>query len=144
MLVLLGALILIYGQLWPAYRNATAGERWTTHLPFRIYLGWITVATIANTTIVLYGQGWRGAPLSEPLWAAIMIGVATLVGLVFALRFRDTAYTLVLVWALLGIYVKQQDAPLVAYTAAGLAILLALAVIYAIRQPFLTQTDETP
>lgn len=141
MLVLLGTLIIIYRRLWPAYINATAGERWTTHIPFRIYLGWITVATIANTTVVLYDQGWRGAPFSEPLWAAIMIGVATLVGLVFALCFRDAAYTLVLVWALIGIYVKQHDAPLVAYTAAGLALVLALAVVYTIRPPLLTKNQ---
>ena len=59
-----------------------------------------------------------------------MIGVAAMVGLVFALRFRDIAYTLVLVWAFVGIYVKQNDAALVAYPAAGLALLLAFATIY--------------
>ena len=65
-----------------------------------------------------------------------MIGIATVVGLFFALRFRDVAYTLVLVWALIGIYVNQSDVILVAYTAAGLALLLALAVIYAGTQQF--------
>ena len=130
MLVLLGGLIVIYTRLFPAYATVSAGERWSVHIPFRIYLGWITVATIANTTIVLYDQGWRGAPLNEPLWAAIMIGVATTVGLVFVLRLRDIAYTLVLVWAFVGIYVKQNDVMLVAYTAAGLAFLLTLAALY--------------
>jgi benzodiazapine receptor len=134
MLVLLGALITIYLRLVPAFRSAPAIERWSTHIPFRIYLGWITVATIANTTIVLYDQGWRGAPFSEPLWAAILLGIATVIGLFFALRLRDAAYTLVLVWAFVGIYVKQNDAALVAYTAAGLALVLALAAIYAIVQ----------
>jgi len=139
MLVLLGGLIAIYSRLSPAYATASTSERWSTHIPFRIYLGWITVATIANTTIVLYAQGWRGAPLSESLWATVMIGVAAMVGLVFALRLRDIAYTLVLVWAFVGIYVKQNDAPLVAYTAAGLALLLALAAIYVGTQRFFTK-----
>jgi hypothetical protein len=136
MIVLLGALITIYLRLLPAYSSATAIECWTTHIPFRIYLGWITVATIANTTIVLYDQGWRVAPFSEPLWAAIMLGVATVIGLFFALHLRDVAYTLVLVWAFIGIAVKQSDAALVAYTAAGLALVLALAAVYAIMQQF--------
>lgn len=139
MLVLLGGLIAIYARILPTYATVTAGERWSTHIPFRVYLGWITVATIANTTIVLYDQGWRGAPLDAPMWAAIMIVVATLVGLVFALNFGDAAYTLVLVWAFFGIYVRQIDAPLVAYTAAGLAIVLALAAIYAIVKPSLME-----
>lgn len=136
MLVLLGGLIAIYLRLLPAYTTVSAGERWSTHIPFHIYLGWITVATIANTTIVLYDQGWRGAPLNEPLWAAIMVVIAALVGLVFALRMRDVAYTLVLVWAFFGIYVKQNDAPPVAYTAAVLAFLLALTAVYIGVQPF--------
>lgn len=139
MLILLVGLIAIYVRLLPTFATVSAGERWSTHIPFRIYLGWITVATIANTTILLYDQGWRGAPLSEPLWAAIMIGIATVVGLIFALRFRDVAYTLVLVWALIGIYVNQGDAIPVAYTSAGLALLLALAAIYAGTQQFLAK-----
>jgi hypothetical protein len=141
MVVLLGALIIIYLRLWPAFPSATAIERWSTHLPFRIYLGWITVATIANTAIVLYDQGWRGAPFSEPLWAAIMLGVATVIGLFFALHLRDAAYTLVLVWAFIGIYVKQNDAVLVAYTATGSALVLAFAALYAIVQQFPTKNQ---
>lgn len=132
MLVLLGGLIVIYSRLLPEYSTVSASERWSTHIPFRLYLGWITVATIANTTIVLYDQGWRGAPLNEPMWAAIMVVVAALVGLVFASKFDDAAYTLVLVWAFFGIYVRQIDATLVAYTAAGLVIPLALAAVYII------------
>lgn len=136
MAVLLGALITIYLRLWPAFPSVTAIERWTTHIPFRIYLGWITVATIANTSVALYDQGWRGAPLNEPLWAAIMVGVATIIGLFFALRLRDAAYTLVLVWAFIGIYVRQNDAAVVAYTAAGMAFVLAVAAVYALVREF--------
>jgi hypothetical protein len=144
MIVLLGALITIYGRLRSAFPSVTALERWSTHLPFRIYLGWITVATIANTTIVLYDLGWRGAPLTEPLWAVIMLGVATVIGLFFALRLRDAAFTLVLVWAFVSIAVKQNDAPLVAYTAAGMTFVLALAAVSALVRRSSAQTTETP
>lgn len=125
MLVLLGALITVYRRLYPAYPTVATAERWTTHIPFRIYLGWITVATIANATIVLYNWGWQGAPLTAETWAALLIYIATIIGFFFALRLRDIAYTLVLVWAFVGIYVAQNDAPLTAYSALAMAGLLA-------------------
>lgn len=141
-LLLLGSLITVYTRLYPRWSTASLAERVTTHIPFRIYLGWATVATIANTTILLYDLGWRGAPLTAELWAAILVGVATLIGLFFALRLRDAAYTLVLVWAFVGIYVKQNDAVVVAYTALAFAGLLAVAALIALvrgsRQPRLS------
>ena len=125
MLVLLGALITVYRRLYPAYRTVATAERWTTHIPFRIYLGWITVATVANATIVLYNWGWQGAPLSAETWAALLIYIATVIGFFFALRLRDIAYTLVLVWAFVGIYVAQNDAALTAYSALAMAGVLS-------------------
>jgi hypothetical protein len=73
-----------------------------------------------------------------------MLGVATVIGLLFALRLRDAAFTLVVVWAFVGIAVKQNDAPLVAYTAVGLALVLALAAVAALVRPSSAQTTETP
>jgi len=134
MLVLLGSLILLYARLYPSFYSVSTAERWTTHIPFRIYLGWVTVATIANTTIVLYDLGWQGAPFGADKWAALMIFVATLIGGFFALRLRDIAYTLVLVWAFVGIYVEQNDAPITAYTALTMAGLLALALLFGRRK----------
>jgi len=125
-LLLLGSLITLYARLYPSFATVTNAERWTTHIPFRIYLGWATVATIANVTILLYDLGWRGAPLTAELWAVILIGIGAIIGIVFALKLWDAAYTLVLVWAFVGIYVKQSDAPVVAYTALGLAGTLAI------------------
>lgn len=144
MLILLGALIILYARLYPSFPTVSHAERWTTHIPFRIYLGWITVATIANLTIVLYAQGWRGAPLDAPLWAAIMIVVATVVGLFFAVRLRDAAYTAVLVWAFIGIYIKQGDAPITAYSALAMAVVLAIAALFALvrrQRPAMTNAD---
>ena len=125
MLVLLGSLITVYRRLYPAYRTVATAERWTTHIPFRIYLGWVTVATIANTTIVLYNWGWQGAPLTAETWAALLTYIATVIGFFFALRLRDIAYTLVLVWAFVGIYVAQNDAALTAYSALAMAGVLS-------------------
>lgn len=132
MLVLLGSLIAIYRRLYPAFNVAGTAERWTTHIPFRIYLGWVTVATIANATITFYAAGWQGAPLGAPTWAALLLVVATVIGFFFALGLRDVAYTLVLVWAFVGVYVEQRDAPITAYTALVMAGLLAGGAIAAL------------
>ena len=138
--VLLGSLIVIYTRLYPTFRQVTTAEQWTTHIPFCIYLGWVTVATIANATIVLYNWGWQGAPLTAETWAAVLIFIATVIGFFFALRLRDVAYTLVLVWAFVGIYVAQNDAPLTAYSALVMAGMLVGAAFTA----FLLRHSNTP
>jgi hypothetical protein len=84
------------------------------------------VAVVANVSQVLYYLGWRGAPLSEPLWAVILLGVATLLGVLMIFLRKEVAYPLVLVWAFVGIWVKQAATPLVATTALVGAILLGV------------------
>ncbi|MCB0060695.1 MAG: tryptophan-rich sensory protein, partial [Caldilineaceae bacterium] len=126
------ALVALYTRLYPYFSTVSTAERWTTHIPFRIYLGWATVATIANATVTLYDLGWHGAPLTAATWAAILLVVATAIGLFFAIGLRDAAYTLVLVWAFVGIYVKQTDAPVTAYTALVMAGVLAIAALFAL------------
>jgi hypothetical protein len=130
--ILTASLAILYARLYPSFPAVSTAERWTTHIPFRIYLGWATVATIANATITLYNLGWQGAPVGAPTWAAILLVIATVIGLFFALRLRDAAYTLVLVWAFVGIYVAQGDAPITAYTAIGMAGILGIAALYAL------------
>jgi len=53
MLALLGLLIVVYLRLEIGQRSVTAAQRWLVNIPFSIYLGWITVATIANVTSLL-------------------------------------------------------------------------------------------
>jgi benzodiazapine receptor len=127
MLVLLASLIVIYQRLSPWRAAVTAGERWTTHIPFSIYLGWITVATVANAATVLLDIGWDGGFFPPMAWSLAMIAVATLIGLFFAMIKRDVAYVAVLVWAFAGIAVKQSATPPVVYGAVIAAIVLAVA-----------------
>jgi hypothetical protein len=127
MLVLLASLFMIYQRLNPWRTLATRAERWTTHIPFSIYLGWITVATVANAATVLLDIGWDGWFLPPAGWALAMISVATLIGLYFAMIKRDVAYVAVLVWAFIGIAVKQNAMPPVLFAALIGAIVLAVA-----------------
>ena len=129
MLTLLGLLITSYLRLDVNRSSFTRAERWSVDIPFSIYLGWITVATVANVTDWLYLVHWNGFGIHAQTWAVIMIAVASLLGLLMALTRKDAAYLLVLVWSFVGIAVKQTLAPAVvtaAWIGAGLMLVLAV------------------
>lgn len=128
MLVLLGTLIVIY-RLQAARPPVSTVERWTVHIPFRVYLGWISVATIANATITLDDAGWSGFGLAEPTWGVIMVLVAAALGLTVTFLHRDIAYALVLVWALIGIAVRLHETTAILVVALAGAAALALSVL---------------
>jgi hypothetical protein len=123
MLILLTLLIASYLRLDVKRSPVSRAERWSVDVPFGIYLGWITVATVANVT------EWTGFGIAAPTWAVIMIAVASLVGIAMAFTRRDAAYLFVLVWSFVGIAVKQTPAPdvvLAAWVAAGFMFVLAV------------------
>jgi hypothetical protein len=125
MLVVLLSLIVIYERLEIGRQMVTGLERWFVNLPFSIYLGWITVATIANVTIVLDDLGWNGWGIAPEAWAAIMLVVATIVAGLLIARRGDVAFAGVIIWAFVGIAVKQAGTPLVA----GAALVMSVIVL---------------
>jgi hypothetical protein len=130
MLALLGALIVSYLRLDVNRRSVSRLEFWSVDALFSVYLGWITVATVANVTDWLYSVGWTGLGISGQVWAVIMLAVASLLGLAMALTRRDVGYLAVLVWAFIGIAVKQSSAPLVVTSAWIAALLMAGLVVF--------------
>jgi hypothetical protein len=130
MLALLATLILSYLRLKVGRIRVGAAERWSVDIPFGLYLGWVSVAAIANISDYLYFVQWNGFDLAPQVWAVIMLAAASLIGLGMALTRRDAAYLFVFVWAFIGIAVKQSATALVAnaaWAAAGLALALAVA-----------------
>ena len=117
MLALLGSLIMIYLRLQVGRVQVSTAELWTVQIPFRIYLGWVTVATIANTTQLLFFVGWNGFGVAPEVWAAIMLAAGVVISGLMSFSRADIAYSLVLVWAYVGIAVKFPGVPTVAYTA---------------------------
>jgi len=129
MLTLLGLLIASYLRLDVNHASVSRAERWSVDVPFSIYLGWITVATVANVTDLLYLLKWNGFGIAPTTWAVIMIAVASIVGLLMMLTRRDAAYLLVLVWSFAGIALKQTPAPdvvIAAWIGAGFMLVLAI------------------
>jgi hypothetical protein len=131
MLGLLVTLIAIYLRLDIGRRPVSASEKRWVHLPFSIYLGWISVATIANVSAVLYTVGWNGGPLSPEAWTAIMVIVAAVLGIVMILLRNEVAFPLVLVWALIGIAVARLSMRPIAITAGIAAVALVVVLVIA-------------
>ncbi|MGE2735863.1 TspO/MBR family protein [Mycolicibacterium vaccae] len=141
MAVLLGSLVVIY-RIQDARPARSTLEFATVHIPFRVYLGWISVATIANATIALDDAGWSGFGISEPTWGVIMVLVASALGLVVSLRHNDIAYAAVLIWALVGIAVRLSETTNVVVAAlAGAAALVAAVGVILVRR---NRTRATP
>lgn len=114
MLVLLLSLIAIYLRLRIGRESVKAGESWCVRVLFSTYLGWITVATVANISTVLVFLKWDGWGLSPEVWTLIMILVAVSLSAVISLTRGDAAYAMVLMWAFAGIAIKHSGIPLLA------------------------------
>lgn len=101
-------------------------SNWIT-VPFSLFFGWITVATIANVSAWLVSMGWHGGGISEPLWAIALITVALGLGIVVSSKTKDLIYPLVIAWATLAISMaaKTKDGS-VAITAFGVGVLLII------------------
>jgi len=114
MLALLLFLIVIYLRLGVARIDVPAAEKWAVRLPFSIYLGWITVATVANATALLNYLNWNGFGLSDFTWMWIMLAAVLAIAVLMNFSRRDIAYALVLLWALAGIALKFASVSIVA------------------------------
>lgn len=76
-------------------------------LPFSVYFGWITVATIANVATWLLSFGWDGFGLSPAVWTVAMLIVGAAIIITTMWKNNDWAYGAVGVWAYAGILAKH-------------------------------------
>jgi hypothetical protein len=115
-------------ELKPFYRF------WIYH-PFVVYLGWISVATIANFTALFVGIGWQGEPLSPTTWSILLISIALVLGIILVGIKKEPAYGFVFAWAFFGIHSGQlKDSTVVGYTAAiASSFILALTLTILIK-----------
>jgi hypothetical protein len=142
MIILFVSLLVIYLRLNIGIEIVSMKEKLFVHVPISVYIGWITVATIANVTAVLVTIGWDGFGISEEIWTILIILIATIITILILTTRKDYAYSTVIIWALIGIYLKRQtDDPIygvqtqIAYAAAlALVIILIIAAISAFLQ----------
>jgi len=129
MFALLASLILIYTRLDVGRGSPARGERLWVHLPFSVYLGWITVAPIANVVAALVSINWAGLGLGEVAWTVIVMAIAVFLTVLNTYTRGDMGYALVIVWALGGIAVKQMAIQAIV-TTAGLGIAIILVFLF--------------
>lgn len=131
MVGLLISLIMIYLRLGIGKSKTTPNERWLLEVPFSIYLGWISVATIANVSVVLLDLNWDGFGLTETNWTMVMIIIGTVLGLLMTYLRSEVFYTFVLIWAFVGITQNGSGNSSVTITAWAASIILVLFMIIA-------------
>jgi hypothetical protein len=110
-------------------RTKVYGPERILRLPFSLYAGWLTAATILNTAGVLAVNNWGALGVAYPVWGVIMLVVATLIGLITRFRWHDPVYGAVFVWAFAGVVVARPEIPLVAVTAGVLTVVFALSLL---------------
>jgi benzodiazapine receptor len=135
MIALLLTLIAIHLRLWDRRERLRGTPFWVVRVPFSVYLGWITVATIANIAQAGAALGIRAPDDVSAVLAAAVLLVGLAIATRFVYRFRDAAYGLVIVWAYVGIAVKEQDTAVVALVAAVGAVVVAALVVRAVVRP---------
>jgi hypothetical protein len=137
MLVLLTTLIVTYLRLGIGRTTVPVAETWAARLPFSIYLGWITVATVANATSLLDYLKWDGFGVAPEIWMGIVLAAVLVIALLMIITRRDVAYTLVILWALAGISVKHAGVTAVSiptWITFGL-VALTLGAAFLLRRP---------
>jgi len=141
MLVLLVALLAIYLGLNIGKTRFSNLEKWVVSVPFSIYLGWITIATIANISQALYASGYTELGLGGPAWATIMIAIGTVIisAVIYTGR-GNIAYALATIWAVAGLALAQWERS----TLVGGAAVAAIVVIVAVLAYSLWQSRSRP
>ncbi|MFX1289182.1 MAG: hypothetical protein ACFFFY_11565, partial [Promethearchaeota archaeon] len=132
MLIILLSLLLIYIRLDIGKTEVSRTVKIAVNAPFSVYLGWITVATIANVTAVLadpFGL-FKLAPydLLAEILTILVIAVAVVITYLMLFLRKDWVYSLVIVWAILGIFLKKSG--LIAITALVAVIIVIVGIIY--------------
>lgn len=133
MAALLVSLIVIFLRLRIGQEKVSGGMLWLVDIPFSTYLGWISVAAIANATQLLDVVGWDGFGIAPQVWLVIMLAAAVAISALMSFTRRNIPHALVLMWAFAGIAVKFPATPLVnsaAWAAVALVgVFLAVALL---------------
>lgn len=134
MLVILGALLVAYVRL-NAQPPASFAERACVDLPFSLYLGWITTATLANLAALFFDIGAYPFGLAMDEWAILTVVTATGIYAAAGVRTGDATYTAVFAWASLGIVLQtlQTSQPVRLAAAAGCAVALVATAVSLLR-----------
>ncbi len=130
MFLLLASLIMLYMRLKIGKSKTALSEKLAVHLPFSVYLGWITIASIANVAVAAVSVNWDGFGIAAETWAVLVLIIALLTALLVIFTRKDVAYGLVIIWALTGISVKQSGNAMIATLTQICTAIVAISVVF--------------
>ena len=135
MLLFLITLIQLFLKSTKIASVLTTTQKFILQTPFIVYLGWISVATIANITALLVAYKWTAWSIAPAYWSAAMIIIAIVLAVFMLIKFKAVPFALVVAWALWGIYNAQGPAaPLLAsITAGGIGVLITASLFTLIK-----------
>lgn len=135
MLLLLATLLMIFISIQSSHFSSMK-EMIMVSLPFTLYFAWICVATIANISALLISFNWNGGFMTPEAWTVCMMAVAAGLAFIVTKHFRTPAFIVVVMWALLGIYLRwqQTDHKLITVSAVSLEVVLAIVLVYYSRR----------
>jgi hypothetical protein len=137
-LALLGNLLLIYHRLSIGLKKVSFSEKFAVHLHFSVYLGWISLASIAAIASGL-NIIFPNIPFGLQQFFTAFVVVIALLLVIFMVNLRkDFAYGLVVVWAAIGIALKNSGSPVIYYTCIITVIIIVLNLVVA---PFIRGTS---
>ncbi len=87
--------------------SLTLRDKLFIKIPFGLYFGWITIATIANITTFLVSIGWKNFLLPDETWMILVLLIGAAIASWATVNTRNLAYGLVPIWAYYGIYLKH-------------------------------------
>ncbi len=142
-LVLMVMLIMIYKKLNIGKEKVKPGMRIFVHLPFSIYLGWITLTLLGNITYFLHAFGWDGFGLDQRIWAVVLIVLSVVTAELIAFNRQDLAFLAVFVWTLAGIAQAQYGvSPVFEAACAAIIFIVIIAIVTLIVRPRLRKSPS--
>lgn len=140
MVIILVSLLYINKEI--SKRNLNKKQILFIRIPFSIYLGWITVATIANFTVLLVSEGWGGFGIRDETWTVFVIILGAIIGLLTLMKYSNIEYGVTLIWAYYGIYARHASIqelngsyPMIEYTVIICIVLIISSIIH-VRMKF--------
>lgn len=136
--LLLISLLKIVLNLGVNIDKVSSSKQLFLYLPFTIYSGWVTVASVANVSSYLVKINWNGFGISDEIWTIIMILIAVIINAIIIFKRKMYGFALVGSWALIAIGIanqtKQNTVGFTAFIAAGFLLILVAIKLLKNRQ----------
>lgn len=121
----------------------TPGEYWLVKVPFGIYFGWVTAASLVNFAVLLVYSKVQMTDMNWTLLSVVLILLAAALGVLMRIRLTNYLYPLAIAWALTAIAVKQSGhTAIVVACAVGVVVSLITSLSFVVNLPSTTTTAK--